>query len=87
MSLTKAAPSYAGTFENELYGTLTLRAEGDKLRAAMGRLSAELEPYTEPETARVELIPGTGEVLRFELDENGRAVAVKYHDEVFRRVK
>lgn len=53
----------------------------------MGRLSAELEPYTEPETARVELIPGTGEVLRFELDENGRAVAVKYHDEVFRRVK
>ena len=46
----------------------------------MGTMRGELEPFTEPDTARVELIPATGEVIRF--PEEG---VVKFRDEVFVR--
>ena len=64
-SLQRSNQSYAGRYDNPLYGTLTIEQRGDKLYASIGQLSSVLEPFTEPETARVELIPGSGEVLRF----------------------
>jgi hypothetical protein len=78
----------APTLLRDLYGRLQVRAEGTALRVSMGQLSAPLEPFTKPDTARVELIPGTGEVLGFVFDANAEhASAVKYRDEVFRRVE
>ena len=87
-SLTRPAATYAGTYENDSYGRLQVRAEGTELRASIGQLAATLEPFTQPDTARVELIPGTGEVLGFVFDGGAeQASAVKYRDEVFRRVE
>jgi CubicO group peptidase (beta-lactamase class C family) len=57
--------SYTGRYENPLYGTLTIEERGDELWASIGGLSSVLEAFTEKESARVELIPGAGEVLRF----------------------
>jgi hypothetical protein len=86
-SLTRAATAYAGRYANDLYGTIDVRPDGSVLRASLGQLRGQLEPFTEPESARVELIPGSGEVLRFQFATNGeRAEAVKYRDEVFRRI-
>ena len=82
-SLTRAATAYAGRYANDLYGTIEITGA---LRASLGQLAAPLEPYTEPDTARVELIPGSGEVLRFQFGNDERASAVTYRDEVFRRV-
>jgi CubicO group peptidase (beta-lactamase class C family) len=82
-SLTRAATAYAGRYANDLYGTIEINGA---LRASLGQLAAPLEPFTEADTARVELIPGSGEVLRFQFANGDRASAVTYRDEVFRRV-
>jgi hypothetical protein len=85
--LSHAPSAYAGSYVSDLYGTLAVRTEGDGLRASLGQLDAVLEPFTEAESARVELIPGTGEVLRFEFANGERAASVKLRDEVFRRAE
>ena len=83
-SLTRNANAYAGRYANDLYGTIEITPA---LRASLGQLAAPLEPYTEPESARVELMPGSGEVLRFRFANDGdRAEALTYREEVFRRV-
>jgi CubicO group peptidase (beta-lactamase class C family) len=79
-------PAYAGRYENPLYGTLTIEQRGDALQASIGRLRGDLEAFTEPESARVELIPGTGEVLRFQIGNDGNAETLRWRDEVFRRI-
>jgi CubicO group peptidase (beta-lactamase class C family) len=81
-SLARSATAYAGRYANDLYGTIEIR-DG---RASLGQLAAQLEPYTEPESARVELIPGSGEVLRFKFANGDRAESLVYREEVFRRV-
>jgi CubicO group peptidase (beta-lactamase class C family) len=86
-SLTRASSAYAGRYANDLYGTIEVRPEGSAMRASLGQLAAELEPFTEPDTARVELIPGSGEVLRFQFADGDRASAITYREEVFRRVQ
>lgn len=76
---------YTGAYENPLYGTLRIEEREGRLVASLAQMSAVLEAFTEPETARLELVPGSGEVLRFTF--NGDAVqSVKWGDEVFRRV-
>jgi CubicO group peptidase (beta-lactamase class C family) len=85
-SLTRSANAYAGRYANDLYGTIEIRNDG-ALQASLGQLRGKLEPFTEPETARVELIPGSGEVLRFQFANGDRATAVTYRDETFRRVE
>lgn len=78
------AAAYAGTYTNDLYGTLTITPQ---LTASIGQLPpAKLEPFTEPESARVELVPGSGEVLRFTIAD-GKAASLKWRNEVFQRVK
>lgn len=86
-SLVRAHSAYAGVYENDLLGRLTIREQGSTLRASLGQLESLLEPFTEPDTARVELIPGTGQPLRFTFENTDRASAVKLNDEVFRRVE
>lgn len=86
-SLQRARSTYAGRYVSDNLGALTIWEDGGTLRATLGRLDAVLEPFTEPETARVELIPGTGEVLRFVYENEQRPAAIKYADEVFRRAE
>src|SRR5712692_8810886 len=43
-----------------MYGTVVIEQRGDKLYASLGRLSSIIEAFTEPETGRVELVPGSG---------------------------
>lgn len=77
--------AYVGRYENALYGTMEIEQRDGKLHASIGSMRAELEPYTEPETARVELDPAAGEVLRFVFSNDAAADALRYRDEVFTR--
>lgn len=86
-SLVRARDAYAGAYKSDLYGTLTIRPDGSNLRASIGQLAGVLEPFTEPDSARVELIPGSGDSLRFVFEGGDRAAAVKMRNEVFRRVE
>ncbi|HVG25234.1 MAG TPA: serine hydrolase [Thermoanaerobaculia bacterium] len=85
-TLTHPRDAYAGRYESPTYGTLTIEQRGEKLVATIGRLSAELEPFTNPDSARVELIPGTGEVLQFRFAPGANTPeALKWQGEVLLR--
>jgi CubicO group peptidase (beta-lactamase class C family) len=85
--LAKPLDVYTGRYASTDYGTLVIRREGDKLTASLGQLHAPLEAFTKPETARVELIPGTGDVLAFTFSEGGEHPAsVTWGDAPFTRV-
>lgn len=86
-TLVRGASAYSGVYANDAYGTIRVQEDAGTLRASLAQLSAVMEPFTEPDTARVELIPGTGEVLRFTFESAEKASALKYRDEVFRRVE
>lgn len=58
--------SYVGVYENPAMGRLYVGSTGHGLILSIGVLSAEAEPFTEPNSLRVELIPLRGEVLTFD---------------------
>jgi len=69
-----------------MWGTIVIQEENSRLTASFAQLKSVLEAYTEPETARVELVPGSGEVLRFQIGSDGTAETLRFSDEVFWRV-
>ncbi|MBB5209146.1 serine hydrolase [Chiayiivirga flava] len=71
-NLSRAADAYAGTYTHALLGDvdITLDASGHP-HVRWGRLSATALPFDDKDTMRVELVPNSGSVLRFELDEAG----------------
>src|ERR1043165_2170671 len=79
--------AYVGRYENPRFGTIAIEERGGKLYATLAKLHSVLEPFTEPETARVELVPGGGEVLLFHVADDGTVDSLRYHQEVFRRVR
>lgn len=85
-TLTRPRAAYTGRYASELYGTIVVREEGETLRASLGPLDAALEPYKERDTARVELVPGSGQVLRFVFEGGEPASALQLRDETFRRL-
>jgi len=78
--------AYAGRYENPLWGPMIIEQRGDKLYASLENLTSVVEAFTEPESARVEIVPNQGSVLRFTFD--GDAVtSLKWDDVVFQRAK
>ncbi|HKO54394.1 MAG TPA: serine hydrolase, partial [Thermoanaerobaculia bacterium] len=77
--------AYAGRYESPAYGTMIIEQRGGQLVATIGRLSGELQPFTKPESARVELAPGTGEVLQFRFSNGERPDALEWKGEVLVR--
>jgi CubicO group peptidase (beta-lactamase class C family) len=68
--LTRPRSAYAGRYCSPDFGTLVIAETDGALAMRMGRLRATLDPFTEPDTARVEPVPGSGEVLRFRVENN-----------------
>lgn len=87
-ALSLAPDAYAGTYAHPDWGTVVVEADpvdGGPLAVRFGRLRAVATPFTRPETARVELIPGRGQLVQFVLD-GDRAGALVWDDETFERV-
>ena len=82
--LSLPAAAYAGRYCSEDYGNMTLTEREGALALAWGRLRATLDPFTEPDTARVEAVPGEGRVMRFRI-ENGAVVGADTDIAAFRR--
>ncbi len=84
--LSRPREAYAGSYMNELYGTVDIELQEGELAVAIGNLHCISTPYTKPETMPIELVPGQGEVIAFELAE-GRVERLIWDDDVFQRVK
>jgi CubicO group peptidase (beta-lactamase class C family) len=82
LSLPRSA--YTGRFCNDELGAITIIDNGERLGMTMGRLRADFEPYTEPETVRMEPISGRGRTLRFILEDR-RVTALEAFDGRFGR--
>ena len=80
-------PFFAGTYENEMVGTLTVRLnERREVWASIGNLSARMDPFTRPDALRVELLPGQGQPVLFHFrDDRTPADSLVLDGRTFRR--
>lgn len=83
--LSMPLEKYTGTFKNEYYGTVEIKKMDKNLHVRLGNLHCIPTPYTQPETIRVELIPGTGEVILFEVA-NGIIKGFNYDGDFFEKI-
>lgn len=65
-TLTRPRDAYAGAYESDVWGRIEIAAEGPALEVRYGAMRAIAEPFTQPDSVRVELVPGQGESLLFE---------------------
>lgn len=82
--LSQEFPAYSGTFTNELYGDLQITGSKDGLWFELGNMHCQATPFTEAETARIEMVPFQGEVVEFVL-ESGKVSGLKYSDLLFEK--
>jgi hypothetical protein len=80
--------AYSGKYFNDLLGELIVTNPSDSvLIAELGNLKSEAaEPYTRPNSIRVEMIPGSGSVLQFQVA-NGRVTGAEMEGMEFSRVQ
>lgn len=84
-TLTRPRAAYAGAYENEQLGRIEVTAEGERLNVSFGVMHALAEPFTRPDSIRVEFVPTSGEPIAFEGD--GAAPAgLRYDGDVYARV-
>lgn len=57
---------YTGKYRNPDFGTLTIRIDDGRLLAEMGEIHSRLEVYQDDDL-RIERVPGSGQVMEFEI--------------------
>jgi len=85
--LTKPFADYAGTYRNDLFGTMEIAATEKALTVRMGNMNAVATPYTQPDTIRVVMqAGGNGEVIAFTKDAEGKFSSLNFGGATFLRV-
>jgi len=84
--LTLPAGEYAGKYKNDILGTIEITVNGADLAVKMGNINCTATPFTEKDTIRVEMIPGNGEVVRFQKNADGVIASLNYSGSSFARV-
>jgi CubicO group peptidase (beta-lactamase class C family) len=84
--LSRPREAYAGTYASDLWGTVEITAENGELVVRAGRLQCVATAFEKPETMRVELVPGTGQVAAF-APEDGAVETLSIGGDVYARVK
>lgn len=85
--LSGPSSSYAGTYDSDLLGKMEITTDGTGLKVSLGLMKATATAFTEKETIRVELIPGTGEVIRFSKGADGQVESLNYAGGEFKKRK
>jgi len=66
---------------------MEIAVSGNALSVRMGNVNCVSTPYVEPDTIRVEMIPGgNGEVIKFNKDASGKFVSLSYAGADFGRI-
>ena len=86
-TLSRPRADYAGTYRSPAFGELVIRNDGEELFVELGQMKSRAEPFTQPDTVRVELVPLSGTVVGFEMGADGKPAAVRYMDARFERVR
>jgi CubicO group peptidase (beta-lactamase class C family) len=87
--LSKPFAAYSGRFINDMLGTIDITAPTiggvEKLKVVLGNMNCIATPYTQKDTIRVELTPGQGEVIKFNMAADGTIESLAYGDQVFKK--
>ncbi len=83
--LTRPKPAYAGAYENPEWGRVEIAATETELAMRYGVLHAVAEPFTRPDSIRVELVPGMGIPVLF-TGEGPAPDALLFRNQRFARV-
>ena len=67
-TLSRAPSAYAGAYESDAWGRIEVAVQGARFEIRHGALHSTAEPFTQPDSIRVELVPGRGEPIHFEGD-------------------
>lgn len=68
-ALSRNPEAYVGDYHHPLYGSLYVDLDADgKIITHFGNMHSPTQPYTDTDSLRVELVPGTGEIIQFLLD-------------------
>lgn len=84
--LTLPLSEYTGTYQNDILGTIEISVKWSVPAVRMGNIFCTATPFTEKDTIRVEMIPGSGEVISFSKNADGKIASLKYAGAVFTRV-
>mgnify|MGYP001315923541 CR=1 FL=1 len=84
-TLTRPRAAYAGAYENDRFGRIEVSAEGETLNVRFGVLRSVAEPFTRPDSIRVELVPYSGSVMLFAGD-GDTPEALLFQNERFTRM-
>lgn len=57
--------NYTGKYSNEYFGTIEITNKENSLAIKMGNINCVSTSRSGKETIRVEMVPGSGEVIRF----------------------
>ena len=76
--LTKPLTEYVGRYSNDMLGDIDITIENNALAVRFGNIHAVSTPFTQKETIRVEMLPGEGEVIKFETNSDGKIDALDY---------
>jgi hypothetical protein len=85
--LSQPMESYAGTYTSERMGTLRVSIENGAPVFSIGNLRTVATPFSEAETMRVEMVPGSGTVARFGSNRSGEMTTVELMGETLRRAR
>lgn len=85
--LTLPLDSYVGKYHNEWFGDFTVGIENNALAIGLGNLHAVSTPFTQKESIRVELIPGSGKVVFFKPDDLNKVNSLTYEGNEYKRIK
>jgi len=64
--LSQPMVNYAGVYANNLLGNIKVRVAGSSMKLTWGNLQTVATAYEQPDTVRVEFVPNSGQVLKFE---------------------
>jgi CubicO group peptidase (beta-lactamase class C family) len=77
---------YTGTFISEKYGSVEIRYEQGQLVVTAGNLKTIAAPFPHENTMRVELVPGSGTIIGFDI-KDGEVVSLYHQRETFVKTK
>lgn len=70
-TLTRPHAEYAGRYVSDALGTINVLASQHEIEVRAGLMHAIASPFTDPDTIRVELAPGQGWPITFEMGASG----------------
>jgi len=70
-TLTRPHADYAGRYLSDSLGTMEISVSAQEIEVRAGVMHAIATPFTQPDSIRVELSPGQGWAIAFEMGEHG----------------